>query len=214
MYAQKEKPKENKSRAVANSVSQKKSNAKQGFGFVDNREETHQLYKLQELANSGQRENLSKQYKAITDNHVSQRQQSFQKKQKNTEETMQCFPAPHAVPVRIWLTNLRTSLAEHGLSLSGDERFVFINGQGDINSRHIHIDFVDDGTVVGGVVRHMVLSLILPKGNFGDEQARPHLENVDSDNWTGAVGTFPEATRNVVSAFRAWYLGNRYVIGQ
>lgn len=40
MYAQKEKPKENKSKAVANSVGQKKSNVKQGFGFVDNRSES------------------------------------------------------------------------------------------------------------------------------------------------------------------------------
>ncbi len=39
MYAQVEKPKENKSRAVANSVAQNKSNGKQGFGFVDNRPE-------------------------------------------------------------------------------------------------------------------------------------------------------------------------------
>jgi hypothetical protein len=38
MYEQVEKPKENKSRAVANSVAQKKSNIKQGFGFVDNRQ--------------------------------------------------------------------------------------------------------------------------------------------------------------------------------
>lgn len=37
MYEQIEKPKDNKSRAVANSVAQKKSNVKQGFGFVDNR---------------------------------------------------------------------------------------------------------------------------------------------------------------------------------
>lgn len=37
MYAQMEKPKENKSRAIANSVAQKKSSEKQGFGFVDNR---------------------------------------------------------------------------------------------------------------------------------------------------------------------------------
>ncbi len=37
MYAQVEKPKENKSRAVANSVAQKKSNGRQIFGFVDNR---------------------------------------------------------------------------------------------------------------------------------------------------------------------------------
>jgi 5-methylcytosine-specific restriction endonuclease McrA len=39
MYEQVEKPKENKSRSVANSVTQKKSNEKQGFGFVDNRQE-------------------------------------------------------------------------------------------------------------------------------------------------------------------------------
>lgn len=47
MYAQVEKPKENsfptkrqESRAVANAVTQKKSNVKQGFGFVDNRPES------------------------------------------------------------------------------------------------------------------------------------------------------------------------------
>lgn len=40
MYKQVEKPKGNKSRAVANSVTQKKSNGKQGFGFVDNRPES------------------------------------------------------------------------------------------------------------------------------------------------------------------------------
>jgi hypothetical protein len=37
MYAQVERSKENKSRAVANSVGQKKSSGKQAFGFVDNR---------------------------------------------------------------------------------------------------------------------------------------------------------------------------------
>lgn len=37
MYAQKEKLKENKNRSVGNSVAQKKSNIKQGLGFVDNR---------------------------------------------------------------------------------------------------------------------------------------------------------------------------------
>ncbi|NEQ37489.1 MAG: hypothetical protein F6K40_14920 [Okeania sp. SIO3I5] len=40
MYAQVKKPKENKSKAVANSVSQKKINGSQGFGFVDNRSES------------------------------------------------------------------------------------------------------------------------------------------------------------------------------
>jgi len=37
MYAQLEKPKGNKSRAVANPVGQKKGNRKQGVGIVDNR---------------------------------------------------------------------------------------------------------------------------------------------------------------------------------
>jgi len=51
MYAQIEKPKENKSRAVANSVAQKKSNGKQGFGFVDNCAEKIECNKVQKLAN-------------------------------------------------------------------------------------------------------------------------------------------------------------------
>jgi hypothetical protein len=39
MYAQVEKPKENRKKAVANSVAQKKDNGNQGVGFVDNRPE-------------------------------------------------------------------------------------------------------------------------------------------------------------------------------
>lgn len=38
MYAHKEKPKKNESRAVSNSVAQKKSNVRHGFGFLDNRQ--------------------------------------------------------------------------------------------------------------------------------------------------------------------------------
>ncbi|MEM5548761.1 hypothetical protein [Pseudoalteromonas fuliginea] len=49
MYAQVEKTKENKSRAVANSVGQKKSNTKQGFGFVDNRPEAVVKRSLQSI---------------------------------------------------------------------------------------------------------------------------------------------------------------------
>ena len=49
MYEQVEKPKENKSRAAANQVTQKKSNVKQGFGFVDNRSENISQLKLQEM---------------------------------------------------------------------------------------------------------------------------------------------------------------------
>lgn len=41
MYEQVKKPKENKSRAIANSTTQMEDNRKQGFGFVDNRKETN-----------------------------------------------------------------------------------------------------------------------------------------------------------------------------
>ena len=49
MYEQVEKSKENKSRAIANSVAQNKSNVKQGFGFVDNRSESKAQKKLQNM---------------------------------------------------------------------------------------------------------------------------------------------------------------------
>ena len=52
MYAQVEKPKENKSRAVGNSIGQKKSNTKQVLGFVDNRPEAKSQKNLQ-LKNHG-----------------------------------------------------------------------------------------------------------------------------------------------------------------
>jgi len=51
MYSQVEKPKENKSRVVANFVAQKKSNVGQGFGFVDNRPESKQIVQLQKALN-------------------------------------------------------------------------------------------------------------------------------------------------------------------
>ena len=52
MYAQVEKPKENKSRPVANSVAQKKGKGKHGFGFVDNRPEVVAQRKLQVIADN------------------------------------------------------------------------------------------------------------------------------------------------------------------
>lgn len=51
MYAQVEKSKENRSRAVANSVTQKKSNVKQEFGFVDNRPNASIQRTIQKIAN-------------------------------------------------------------------------------------------------------------------------------------------------------------------
>ncbi len=57
MYEQIEKPKENKSRAVANSVGRKKSNVTQGFGFVDNRHEAIMQKKAQSLADSSNQVN-------------------------------------------------------------------------------------------------------------------------------------------------------------
>ena len=53
MYAQVEKQKDNnKSRAIANSVIQKRSDMKQGFGFVDNRLEAVAQKKMQDLTHN------------------------------------------------------------------------------------------------------------------------------------------------------------------
>ncbi|MEL0635659.1 hypothetical protein V6259_02605 [Marinomonas sp. TI.3.20] len=52
MYKQVEKTKENKSRAVANLITQKKRNVKQCFGFMDNRPEAIAQRKFQSITNS------------------------------------------------------------------------------------------------------------------------------------------------------------------
>ncbi len=52
MYEQVEKPKENKSKDIANSVIQNNGSGKQGFGFVDNRPEVIAQRKLQEMADN------------------------------------------------------------------------------------------------------------------------------------------------------------------
>ncbi len=51
MYTQKEKIKENNSKAVANSIAQKKNQIIQGVGFVDNRPETESIKSLQLMIN-------------------------------------------------------------------------------------------------------------------------------------------------------------------
>lgn len=52
MFTQVEKPKENKCKSIANSVSQKKSNGWQCFGLLDNRPESVVQRKIQTLANA------------------------------------------------------------------------------------------------------------------------------------------------------------------
>jgi hypothetical protein len=66
MYEQLEKKKENKSRAVANSVARKKSNVNQSFGFVDNRPEAIAQRKIQEIADKANGTPELKQLKAQT----------------------------------------------------------------------------------------------------------------------------------------------------
>lgn len=53
MYAQVEKPKKNKRKAVANTVTQKKSSGPQGFGLVDNRPKDAVQKRAPEIANNG-----------------------------------------------------------------------------------------------------------------------------------------------------------------
>lgn len=73
MYAQKEKPKENESRTIANPVAQKKSNVKQGFGFVDNRPEAIVQRKFQEMEYNSSHIRQITQLETMNDNNVIQK---------------------------------------------------------------------------------------------------------------------------------------------
>ncbi len=83
MYEQVEKPKENKSKTVANSVSQKQSRGGSTFQVVDNRPEAVAQRKLQEIAQNRPKEKQAGQLKSMADNHSAQ-QQLIQKNEKNT----------------------------------------------------------------------------------------------------------------------------------
>lgn len=61
MYAQVEKQKENKSKAVANSVAQKKSSVRQGFQFVDNRTDIYLQRRIQSKMGHSLKELIQKQ---------------------------------------------------------------------------------------------------------------------------------------------------------
>lgn len=81
MYKQAEKPKENKSIAVANSVAQKKGDGKQGLGFVDNRIESASQCKIQGIANDnrrGQNKQLIQKVDSCSDAHKSKQSEVMQ----------------------------------------------------------------------------------------------------------------------------------------
>ena len=58
----------NKSRAVANSVGQKKSNGNRGFGFIDNRPEAVAKRKLKDMANGNSQAKQSGQFQLVSTN--------------------------------------------------------------------------------------------------------------------------------------------------
>ena len=70
--------------AAANSVAQKKSNVKQGFGFVDNRTEAIAQRKLQEMANNSPQVKRAAQLQAMANNYSTKQRQPTQKKENNT----------------------------------------------------------------------------------------------------------------------------------
>ncbi|PCI96279.1 MAG: hypothetical protein COB15_10945 [Flavobacteriales bacterium] len=94
MYEQVEKPKENKSREVANSVTQKKTNGLQGFGFVDNRPKAESQQKGQSIAGCqqqvtqlGKKEKFAKDTSALgKQNEIKNKQQQAGKRKDSTKK--------------------------------------------------------------------------------------------------------------------------------
>lgn len=68
MYEQVDKPKENKSRAATNCVSQHQSNSKSPIQFVDNRPEAVSQRKLMKIANNSPQVKQTAQLHTVTDN--------------------------------------------------------------------------------------------------------------------------------------------------
>ena len=70
--------------AAAHSVTQKKSNGKQIFGFVDNRPEAIAQRNLQEMANNSPQAKQAAQWQSVANNHSVQQQEPIQKKENKT----------------------------------------------------------------------------------------------------------------------------------
>ena len=78
MYAQVEKPKENKSQSVANAVSKKQGGGESTFQFVDNRPEAVAQRKLQEMANNSPQVKQATQLQVVADNYSGKLNQPIQ----------------------------------------------------------------------------------------------------------------------------------------
>lgn len=70
--------------SAAHSVAQKKSNVKQGFGFVDNRPEAIAQRKLKNMMNNSPQNQQFVQFQKMEHEHVVKQEQPIQKKEKNT----------------------------------------------------------------------------------------------------------------------------------
>lgn len=106
MYAQAKKSnKENKSRPVANSVAQKKSNGSQGFEFVDNRDEAVAQRKIQEIANKNSPALTQRYVKLKSEEKARQGKfDTVQKKKSKTaqlKEIIQCGGGPKPSDVQL-----------------------------------------------------------------------------------------------------------------
>lgn len=77
MYKQVEKPKENKVRAIANTISQKHSSRESPFRFVDNRPEAVAQRKLQEVANKSPQSKQTTQLKEVGNNYSQVNQKNY-----------------------------------------------------------------------------------------------------------------------------------------
>ncbi len=88
MQTHADKNQENQSRAVANTVPQKKNDGKPTYQFVDNRPEAVAHRRLQEMANNSPQGKQAAQLQAMADNHSSQ-QQHIQKKENNKTSIIQ-----------------------------------------------------------------------------------------------------------------------------
>ncbi|GEM_PF-5798499 len=95
---------ENKSQAVANSLSKRQSNGKCTFEFVDNRPEAIAQRKVQEIANNSPRAMQLRTFQGMVNNHAIQQSQPIQQKENKKFQSDNIINEPLVLQRKILVT--------------------------------------------------------------------------------------------------------------
>jgi len=196
MYEQIEKPKENRNRSVVNTVTRKKDNGKQGFGFVDNRPGVANQTALQKNAESGFKNKVFESVTPSSNNAIIQRKIGFEFEIGSVATIKN---PTHGKRVEDWIPHSK------GEILSNQTNY---DVTADISSNGSQLEFVTkplDETSEGDLEKLTVIAQSIPL-DLGD------IATVASKNKNFA--RISQVKRLSGDAWNAFYLAGRSMAGQ